>query len=134
MKHDETRRSDKLYIIRNGAKEYNLSVLLSEWTSFVSQCEQGYQFDISEYDNDVSIRDKIEEVINNEELYSPQDVQRFADAVHMLDEQLRALFIDNVYRPFTSGTWWEASILKFAGQEYSEDMLNLYKIDVVNIR
>ena len=44
-------------------KEWSPASFIAAWSSFVADCEEGYQWSIYEYENELGVRDVIERVL-----------------------------------------------------------------------
>ncbi len=109
-------------------KRFSLSVLASKWTFFVDQCAEGYDWNIYEFDNELSVRDSIEEILNDPVFKQFYEFGGFVREVHDADERYRDLLQPNVKRTSFSESWWHTGVLKSAGDEYCSDVLRRYSI------
>jgi hypothetical protein len=96
----------------------SLDKLLARWSRFVGQVEQGYQWSIDEYTNDLTTRNLIEEVLvaapddlrqKVEVIVRPID-ERFAQATSLDTKQRITEFI----KPY-DGWWWSRLPIKLVG-------------------
>lgn len=110
------------------------SALLDGWKSFVCQCEEGYPFDISEYDNDIIVRGQIEFLLSIPQLQIFDELHDFAKKIYEVDDKFRAILLAGVVRPYTSSKWWERGVLSYAREDYVSDMKSLYGINVTHVR
>jgi hypothetical protein len=62
--------------------------LLDGWEGFVGQVEDGYQYDVSEYDHDIVIRDQLEHLVSYSGI---QKFQEFLCMVEKVDDRFRSL-------------------------------------------
>ncbi len=101
-----------------------LSQLFQRWREFVTQVEQGYQDSIYEYTNDLSVRDLLEEILQEvppslrEKLASwirPWDA-RFDNATTRLE---RAIFSNLAPKPCA---WWWFRMPKRLDKELESDL------------
>lgn len=99
--------------------------LLDIWEGVVSDMETGYNFNIYEYDNDVSVRGAIELILETEGLKKYPEYEEFRQRAASIDERFKNLFSDEFSRNDRL-VWWESGILTNAGSEYSKDIRDLY--------
>lgn len=95
--------------------------LVDDWEAFVASCREGYGWPIEEYDNEIGVRDRIQELLDASTLHP-----RLAGRIAALDADFRALLQPGpAIRPgFAS--WWRRGILASAGGPYVEDVHNQY--------
>jgi hypothetical protein len=104
--------------------------LLNTWKSFVSYCEAGYDFDISEYDYDLGVRDYIESVLNSELLRDCEEMGWFREQVEEIDQQFRGLLQPRRFNTHGETPWWKQYVLRYAGAELAQDFFVKYGVDV----
>ena len=91
----------------------------------VDAVEEGYEDNIYEYDNDISVRGRIDRVLQDPELASLPEREAFARRVHEIDERFRTLVTESSVR-VVDQEWWYERLPKRAGEELLEDMRDLY--------
>ena len=64
---------------------------IEAWRSFVTECEEGYQWNIYEYENELSVRDAIEKVLSDANLAGTPEIRVFADAIDELDSRFESV-------------------------------------------
>lgn len=112
--------------------EFNMS--LDQWQSFVEECEDGYDWDISEYNNEVRCREKLEELNSSLEgtLIDSSVLVEMQSRLEQLDDRLRILFQSGIELPDRQN-WWDRGVLSKAGVLYSDYMKSAYGIIVQKI-
>ncbi len=108
--------------------EYSPSSLVGIWEGLVQECEGGYQWDLSEYDNDISCRDHLGEILANLAHYP--ECQDLGTEVSRVDDRFRAMCATGVERPWPEDHWWRKKVLAKAGEEYRRDVESLYGLEV----
>lgn len=103
--------------------------LLDTWKQFVAECKSGYEMSIYEYDNDLSVRDKIEEIISAKQVKGYQEYYDFSKKVDFIDNLFKKLLSPNVKRD-NKYTWWQQGILVKAGEEYARDINDLFHFQI----
>ena len=103
--------------------------LLEEWKQFVDECRSGYEMDIYEYDNDLSVRDAIEKIISEKRLKPYQEYQEFKNLVLSIDKAFQELLSVSLERGDRSD-WWGKGVLKKAGEEYVNDIQDRYQFEL----
>jgi len=80
---------------------------IDAWKAFVAACEEGYQWSIYEYENELGIRDVIDKVLTAPELTAYPELSIFAEAIADTDERFAALLRSghpSYQRPPSGGT------------------------------
>lgn len=124
---------DEVYQAHSDTLRLPPAALLDAWDAFVSQCEVGYRFDLSEYVHDIKIRRELEFLLSVPELQSFPEFEELTGRVHEVDQRFRALLLPDVIQPYASDEWWERGVLRYAGREYATDLKTLYGIKVAEI-
>lgn len=105
--------------------------LLVSYQFILDQFQDSYEWNIEEFDNDISIRSIIEvAVLQNEELQRFEELNHFRAKVYELDDKLKQKTFYFCRSPRLP--WWMNRILKKAGSRYSEDVKRIYAIDLEN--
>jgi len=103
--------------------------LIACWSEFVEECEEGYSWDISEYNNEIRVRNDLEKLLTNAELLRFQEHQFFVNAVLEIDIRFRKL-LHNHYQLLNKDGWWARGVLKAAGKEYVEYVRKAYGFEI----
>jgi len=114
----------------HGYKARSTEELLEWWRNFVSQCVDGYDWTIYEYDDEVGVRDYLECLLQSAELNSFHEFLSLREAVEKTDQEFRNVLQERIERPTDSKFWWRKGVLKYAGDEYRQDMESRYSIAV----
>ena len=95
--------------------------LIDAYRDLVNNCLDGYGWTSYELDDELSVRDKINNVLDNKDF--PQDTsEKIKREVHLIDESLIGLFQPNVLRRNESSKWWHRGVLQYAGEQYIDCM------------
>lgn len=105
------------------------SDLVRIWEGFVEECEKGYQWDVSEYNNEIRVRDDLDLLLRAPSLQKCSELAELRSVVDPIDGRFRALLQDGV-RPYDDETWYRAGVLRYAGQAYAEYFRSVHGIDV----
>ena len=100
------------------------------WSSFVDQCSHGYDMNIYEYENDLSVRGLIDRLLNNEDLACFSEFANFGDRVAETDAEFRALLQEGVEIRDSGAPWWERGVPRIAGAELAEDLSQMFQVAV----
>lgn len=103
--------------------------LLDKWAYFVNGCSEGYQWDISEYDNELSVRKDIEEIIRTKRLKHFSEIRELKLQISDIDKRFKALLKANVELP-NRDHWWEKGVLIKAGEPYATYIKKVYGIQI----
>lgn len=105
--------------------------LLESYQFLLQQFQDSYDWNIEEYDNDIYIRDIIENaVLQNKELQGFEELNHFRSRVYDLDDKLKQMTFYFCRSPELP--WWINRILKKAGSRYSEEVKRIYGFDLEN--
>ena len=96
--------------------------LLICWQEFIKDCTVGYDWDLYEYDIDLSVRAALDVILNAKALQAHAEHKVFTERVAQLDLAFKQLLRDDAEREDLS-TWWERGILKKAGAAYAVDLM-----------
>jgi hypothetical protein len=122
---------EKLSRIQKGfTSAYSLIQMEEAWVALVDECEEGYNWCISEFNNDISVRDRIELVLSREDLLRIPAVEHLRAVVGSVDGRFRALLRNDVNNKNGDAPWWRRGVLKYAGEEYAQDVRSLYGIEI----
>jgi hypothetical protein len=108
------------------------AMLLRKWEQFIESCEDGYSWDVSEYNNEIRVRDQIESILGSDKLQRFEELSEFRHSVEALDKRLRTLFQTRVSLADRAG-WWNQGVLKEAGYYYADYMKAAHGIHVERV-
>lgn len=103
--------------------------LVDYWDSFVKECEEGYDWILSEYSSDAWMRRCIDVILSSPDMKRHPDYPNFARRVEKIDNRLREILSDEVLNP-DEAEWWLRHPLRSAGSEYADDVRRIYGIDI----
>ncbi|MEU7584406.1 hypothetical protein AB0B50_43280 [Streptomyces sp. NPDC041068] len=103
---------------------------LRSWDEVVKLCTQGYDFDVCEYLNDLSIRELLQHVIDDPVVQSLPEYSWFSAELTRIDEAFRALLANGpLVRPNES-RWWLRALPAQGQQEFVDDVRDRYGVDL----
>ena len=97
----------------------NVPHLLECWRSLIEDCEDGYSWDVSEYNSEIRVRSELESLLKDVVLQPFKEHDEFRGEVNALDSRFRALFHPS-YQLADKGTWWQRGVLAAAGLAHVE--------------
>lgn len=104
--------------------------LVRQWDGFVSSCEEGYSWDVSEYNDEIGVRTTLERILTAKTLVSYSElIGALAEEVQKIDDRFRCLLQTDVELPDREH-WWERGVLKRAGPPYADFHRAAYGIAV----
>lgn len=115
-------------IDKHGWKNTTPALLVAKWEQFAQLCIEGYPSDIYDYDNELSVRDKIDTLVQCSELKEYPEYNLFVDTVRKIDLKLKSVFQEKDFRDREN--WWNRGILKYAGYQYCDDILSIHGVEV----
>ena len=92
-------------------------------------CKEGYQWDMSEYTNELGVRERLERLLTADQLQPYPELHEIKTRVHEIDARFRALLIPNIQLE-NREHWWERGVLTRAGEPYAAYFRDAYIIDV----
>ena len=95
--------------------------LVDAWAAFVSECEDGYGWDIYEYRNELALRDAIADLLDSEELARYAEFGGFQARTAQLDERFKAVLAGGPDVLGEGSPWWRRRIPGRAGAEFVQD-------------
>lgn len=132
QKHPELTNSSysnlfRIKIMERFNKEYSPGLMIDIWQEVFESCEHAYADSIFELDNELSIRDDIEFALNEPDLMQCPEHKIFVNKVEQIDSDFK-----KIIQPTSDSNklWWKNLVLKYASDEYVEQM-KLYKNIIV---
>ena len=116
---------DKLLRTAGYSAPKSPATLLDQWSWFVDECENGYRWDISEYDSELSVRRTLDILLEAKSLSAFAEIAELAGRVKEIDIRSRRL-LHPVARRERGETWWEKGILAEAGEAYADYCKSVY--------
>ena len=123
-------RLRSLQLARGWAHPLTIAEMLDGWRAFIEQCEAAYEWGFYEYENDLSIRDRIALILAAADISNHAVVQNMAEQVAQLDRRFRSLLQEGVSIKGTEKPWWRRGVLTYSGAEYANDVSSLYSVAV----
>jgi hypothetical protein len=102
--------------------------LIDGWAQMVDQVEEGYDDNIYEYLNDLSVRQRIEDLLHDESLRDVEQMEWVRAQVSEIDARFRSLV-----RPEPvpgNSRWWETHLPAYAGSELVADIKETYGVSI----
>ena len=96
--------------------------MLDEWRRVVREIEAGYSWNVYQYHNDLSVRDRLEAAI--------ADDPELAAEVAEVDARFRALLQPGVQVGPEEDPWWHRGVPRYAGPELAAEMKEWVQADV----
>ncbi|UFQ13545.1 MULTISPECIES: hypothetical protein [Streptomyces] len=103
---------------------------LRSWDEVVKLCTEGYDLDVSEYLNDLSIRELLQHVIDDPVVRSLPEYSWFSNELSRIDEGFRALLQDGPSVRPNESRWWFRSLPARGQQEFADDVLERYGVEL----
>lgn len=105
------------------------SHLLTQWDEFVNSCAEGYQWDVSEYNNEITVRNKLDHLLSSTKLQSFDELQQLRNRVKDIDNRFKCLLREDI-KLEGEKPWWEKGVLKSAGSDYASFFQKAYNVDI----
>lgn len=101
---------------------------IAAWRSFVTRVETGYSMNIYEFENDRSVRGRIEALLNDERVAHSLGFSDFRREVLEEDSRYHALLQPDIQIMTGDDTWWERGVPRYAGHDLVSDFADLYGV------
>lgn len=99
------------------------------WEAFVIGVEDGYQGDLYEYENELSVRDDLQRALRSPALAACAEWGDLRDRILSLDDRLRSvLVLGPEVRP--NALWWWMRLPAVAGDEFAQDARRVFGVEV----
>ncbi|MDX3457516.1 hypothetical protein PV396_37145 [Streptomyces sp. ME02-8801-2C] len=96
----------------------------------VDECVDGYDMDVSEYLNDLSIRDLLQRVTDDPIVRSLPEFAWFTAELAGIDERFRAVLADGpMVRP-GEHRWWRRSLPAVGQEDFVRDAKERYRVEL----
>lgn len=99
--------------------------MIAAWEAFIAECSDGYSWDISEYRNELRVRNDIEVLVSSERLLRYDEHKEFCRAVYALDNEFTQLGHEKWQFP-SGSDWWERLVPKKSGRELARYCRQVY--------
>lgn len=100
------------------------------WKEFVEECAIGYELDLSEYLNDLSIRDLLQEVMDDAEIRTIDNYGWFAEEVRRIDERFREVVNAGPEIRPDDAHWWKRRVPPVGAEEFVDDVRDRHSVEV----
>ena len=111
------------------ARNNSPAQLLAQWGQFVEWCQEGYNWDVSEYMNELSVRERLERLLTAENLQPFPELRELKTRVSEIDARFKEILNPDVQLP-NREYWWERGVLKRAGEQYAKYFRDAHDIQV----
>lgn len=106
---------------------------LEMWKVVVEDCASGYDFDVCEYLDDLSIRSLLQDVLDDPEIRECSEYTWFSAEVQRIDAEFCDLIREGpAIRPGES-RWWLRKVPPFGQREFVDDVRERYSVDLREI-
>lgn len=109
----------------------SIPLLLDQWSGLIEACKEGYDWDISEYHNELMVRDRLERILVAPELAAYSELAVVRQKVEDLDHAFRDLLQTGVVLGEGTDPWWQRGVLKMAGEPYARYLSQVHGIEVL---
>ena len=113
----------------NSLRGHSPAQMIEQWEQLMDWCKDGYQWDVSEYLNELSVRDKLEHLLTAKRLQPYPELQELKSRVAEIDARFKPLLRSDVQLE-NHEHWWERGVLKRAGEQYATYFRDAHGIQV----
>jgi hypothetical protein len=100
------------------------------WLAFVRECADGYDMNIYEYENDLSIRGAVERALTDDHFAGTAGFREFRAKIDQADTEFRRLLREGVEIGDPGDPWWKRGVPGSAGPGLAGDFGNLFGVGV----
>jgi hypothetical protein len=116
---------------RNGGRRaFSPNETIDAWQSFVAECEDGYTFGIYEFENDLSVRDRIHLALQSATLSRYEELSTFRVRSAEIDKRFKALVAAGPKVRANEERWWRRRLPAVGGEELADDATRLYGVEI----
>lgn len=115
---------------KGARRDWSPAAYIDAWRSFVLDCEDGYQWSIYEYENELGVRDVIDQVLSAPELTRYPELPIFAETVAEIDGRFASLLRTGPSLPHQSAVCWRAGLPGYAGPDLVADSKAKYGVQL----
>ncbi len=99
------------------------------WDQHVGICEDGYDFGVDEYWNDMRIRRRIQTILDSDNLKQFPEYSIFEQRIVAIDQRFLEVIIPDVL-PDRGKYWWEKALPKHGDIEFVEDVKRMFGVEI----
>ncbi|PPK63173.1 hypothetical protein V5P93_004109 [Actinokineospora auranticolor] len=123
-----SRRVTELCGVPNPGWTWTSDSLVEAWEQMVEFVEEGYYDNIYEYNNDLFVRGKVQDVLDDEVARGLPGFAELRARLDALDARFRAVLFPEPSRDY--GDWWHNHLPRYAGPELASDIANHYGLTI----
>ncbi|SFT59233.1 hypothetical protein SAMN04487904_10498 [Actinopolyspora lacussalsi subsp. righensis] len=106
---------------------------LERWNYFISECEEGYDDNVDEYDFDLQPRKALEIALQDPVLNTKEEIKSLREQVFEADKRLRDILCDKPIRDPDINPWWMCYVPRFGCREFVEDVYDVYGLSIQTV-
>ncbi len=103
--------------------------LLEEWAQLVRECEAGYDWNLYEYHNDLSVRDALGRILADPDR-AQEERDEVATRLLEIDARFQALLQPGAGVGPEDDPWWHRGVPRYAGPELAAEMRDWFEVEV----
>ncbi|UUC45195.1 hypothetical protein [Flavobacterium cerinum] len=111
----------------------SLLELKNSWKDFVEDCKIGYCESIYEFDYDLKIREELQEFILSDNFFGLNYKDEIVKEINMIDSEFVEILNFTDSNDSNLPFWRRKKVLKYAGQYYATDVLNIFGIKILTV-
>ncbi|MFJ2240424.1 hypothetical protein [Streptomyces sp. NPDC087859] len=103
---------------------------LRSWEEMVDECADGYDLDVSEYLNDLSVRDLLQLVADDAKVRSLPEFSWFTAELARIDEGFRTVLANGPLIRTEERRWWRRSFPAAGRGDFVSDVKERYGVEL----
>lgn len=103
---------------------------LSRWEDFAEDCLDGFPWDVDDYNNDLTLRTRLAEILPVLEVAGHDAARRLAEKVEVADSRARAVLTRESFLDFSDDQWWLRRTPAYASRKFCADFREAYGVEM----
>ncbi|MEV7399261.1 hypothetical protein AB0N93_02460 [Streptomyces sp. NPDC091267] len=103
---------------------------LRRWQDFADDCLAGFPWDVEDYNNDLTLRSRIAEVLPALDVAGHDRARRLAEEIEAADSRVRSVLRSESFSRFPEEQWWLRRSPAYACRRFCADFHEAYGVEV----
>ncbi|MFF1926336.1 hypothetical protein ACFVW8_37950 [Streptomyces sp. NPDC058221] len=103
---------------------------LDRWQRFADDCRDGYPWDVEDYNNDLTLRSRLAEILPVLEAAGHAEARGLSEQIEGADSQVRNVLRNESFTRFPEGEWWLRRSPAYACRRFGTEFRETYGVEV----